>query len=88
MEKIDILCAIHTNHINTQCGQDDLWLSGSYGGIYSNHLYLELYTAIGCDATLLQLRTPSFRRCYSVSSVSMRRAVSGGRIVLKFVLEI
>jgi len=24
MEKLDVLCAIHRNHINTQCGQNFL----------------------------------------------------------------
>ena len=60
----------------------------SSAGTCINHWYLECSTRNVCDAKLPHLRTRSFRRHYSVSSVSMRRAVSGERIVLKLVLEI
>jgi len=88
MEKFDIFCTVHTNHINTQCGHNVLCLTVSYGGTYSNHCCLEGYTRNGCDAKLPPPTTPSFRRCCSVNSVSMRRAVGGERIVFKLVLEI
>ena len=73
MEKIDVLCAIHIYHSNTQCGQTVQCLNGSYGGTYSNHWYLEGYTR--------QYVTPSCRTSELLLSVAAATSVQFRRAV-------